>query len=356
MDRRSFLKSTGAVATAATAGVATAAAAEPVAAPAIASGVRELTVAVAWADAVAGPADDAHRLLHRIVTASEGRYGFRVHPVPPGGGIPLEMVAKGDADLYFASDNDHVGLDPAFAWFAGLPGRMGLDPDDHEAWLIAAGGELLWDDLAGEHGIKPLLAGHLGSPAGLWSMQPIREPNNLAGLTIAAEGLAREVARGLGATTATGRVGAAGTMPVEAAQGFGLATDFALGLPKAGWRYHTGGLAPAGATVTLGVARRVWDALSIGDRALFAGLATIAWREAVAGHRLQHRPGLDALRHAFDTTPESMPHEVSRHIDGVSGAVVAHAAQSSPRARAIDGSLTAYLAAMGKNNSCVGIS
>jgi TRAP-type mannitol/chloroaromatic compound transport system substrate-binding protein len=353
MDRRSFLKSTGAVATVATAGVATA---EPVAAPAIGSRVRELTVAVAWPDAVAGPADDAHRLLHRIVTASEGRYAFRVHPVAPGGATPLEMVANGAADLYFASDNDHVGLDPAFAWFAGLPGRMGLAPDDHEAWLIAAGGELLWDDLAGEHGIKPLLAGHLGSPAGLWSMQPIREPNNLAGLTIAAEGLAREVASGLGATTASGRENSASTIPVQAAQGFGLATDFALGLPKADWRYYAGGLAPAGATVTLGVARKVWDALSIGDRALFAGLATIAWREAVAGHRIQLRPGLDALHHVFDITPKSLPPEVSRHIDGVSGAVVAHAAQSSPRARAIDGSLSAYLTAVGKNNSDVGIS
>ncbi len=58
MDRREFLRSTGAAAAAATTVAAeTAAAAQPsLAAAAVASGVKELRLALPWPDGVAGPA------------------------------------------------------------------------------------------------------------------------------------------------------------------------------------------------------------------------------------------------------------------------------------------------------------
>jgi len=55
MDRREFLKSTGAAAAAATAASATA---QPtLAAPAVATGLQELRLAMPWAEGYAGPAD-----------------------------------------------------------------------------------------------------------------------------------------------------------------------------------------------------------------------------------------------------------------------------------------------------------
>lgn len=347
MDRRSFLKTSGAVA--ASAGVA-APAGEALATPALGSGIRELAVAVAWPDAIAGPHDDARRLLHRLATATEGRYAFRVVSVDPTGALPLDIVARGQADLYFASDSEHVAVDPAFAWFAGLPGALGLAPDDHEAWLLAAGGQMLWDDLAAEHGVKPLLAGHLGHPAGLWSETPITAPGDLAGRLIAADGLNLDVARGLGAETAVVRPGRIATTLVSAAQGHGLATDLALGLPRPGWRYYTAGLAPSGATLTLGIALQTWDAMPASDRAVVAGFATMAWRESVAAVRLHCPLALAALRNIHGIEPEPLPVDITRHIDRVSEAVVAHAASTSGRAGAISSSLSAYFDLVGRNH------
>lgn len=348
MDRRSFLKTSGAAA--ASAGVAAPASGQTLAAPAVGTGISEFTVAVALPDAVAGPHDDARRLLHRLVAATEGRCAFRVIPVDPGGALPLELVARGGADLYFASDNDHVAIDPAFAWFAGLPGALGTAPDDLEAWLLAAGGHLLWDDLAADNGVKPLLAGHLGHPAGLWSDRPIAAPSDLAGRLISADGLALDVARGLGAEAAVARPGFVATNFLSGAQGFGLVTDLALGLARPGWHYYTAGLASSGSTLTLGVALRVWERLSPSDRAIFAGHAALAWRESLATDRLHRAFALTALRRLHAVEPEPLPAVITRQIDRVSEAVIAHAAASSPRAGAISSSLSTYLDLSGKNH------
>src|ERR1700682_2044115 len=79
MSRREFLKSPAAAAapaTAATTAVAetTAAAPESYPAPALASGVTELRLAIGWPDGVSGPADQARRLGQRIATMTGGRY------------------------------------------------------------------------------------------------------------------------------------------------------------------------------------------------------------------------------------------------------------------------------------------
>lgn len=346
MDRRSFLKTTGA---AAGAGV-VAGAARPAAAnssgslPALTSETRELRVASAWPEAVAGPADDARRLLASLVEASEGKWSFRVLE-PAAGTTAIDRVAGGEADLFIASDNDHSGLDPAFGYFGGLPGGLGLAAQELEAWLLAGGGQRLWDDLAGHHGIKPLLAGHLGSPAGLWSAEPLRGLDDLAGATIAASGLALDVARGLGARA----VGAGHEAPIV--QGAGLVTDLASGLPQVARHYYTGSLAPGGATVTLGVARGVWDGLSGTGRAILSGCAAAAWRESLATQRIHARLALDALQQARRVSIGSLPIEIDRQIGHVSEAVVAHAAGSSARARAIDASLMAFLHATRSNLS-----
>ena len=79
MDRRGFLKSTGAAAAATAVAATTTAAAETAPAkPAVSRGLRELRLAVVHDDGFAGPADWAHRLARSITELSGGRW--RVTP------------------------------------------------------------------------------------------------------------------------------------------------------------------------------------------------------------------------------------------------------------------------------------
>ncbi|MCK5497469.1 MAG: twin-arginine translocation signal domain-containing protein, partial [Hyphomicrobiaceae bacterium] len=182
MDRRSFLKTTSAAAAAAT--TATAATAEilekttPNPAPAVAKGVKELRLAMPWSDGVTGFGDQARRLAQRIEAMSEGRYRFAfAHGVANG----LSAVQRGEADLYHGSEHDHLHAHRAFAFFAGLPGDRGIAPQHLLSWILVGGGQTLWDDLAGDFGVKAMVAGHTGGHAHFLATRRVRTMSELAG-------------------------------------------------------------------------------------------------------------------------------------------------------------------------------
>ena len=188
MDRRDFLKTTSAAAVAASAASASTAAATEAApnAPAIRSGSRQLTLKSYSSDL---PGSGADRLARRIEIASDGRYR-------------IELVESADADLTYGSAWRHASLHRAFAVFAGLPFSQGLDAAALQTWLAAGGGAMLWDELAAEHGFKPLVAGHTGPSPGVWSTARLETPSDLAGASLQVEGLAGDILRDLGATAA----------------------------------------------------------------------------------------------------------------------------------------------------------
>src|SRR5919204_694196 len=132
MDRREFLKSTGAAAAAATAAAPTS-----VASPALASGVTELRVALPWPEGVAGPADQARRLAQHITAMSAGRFHFAL---VSGVDNAFAAVRAGEADLYYASEHAHLGAHRALAYFSGLPGEHGIAARRLSAWIEVGGG------------------------------------------------------------------------------------------------------------------------------------------------------------------------------------------------------------------------
>ena len=190
MDRRDFLKTTGAAAVAAgAAGASARATDEPidgaVQSPAVLAGTRVLALANDYAAGL--PGLGAERLARRIEAASDGR--FRIE------------LADGaaDAELTYGLAARHASLHPAFAFFAGLPFGQGLDVPDHHTWLAAAGGEMLWDELAAAFDFKPLVAGHTGASSGVWAGARLEQASDLAGARLHAVGLAADVLRSLGA-------------------------------------------------------------------------------------------------------------------------------------------------------------
>lgn len=186
MDRRGFLRTTGAAAVAAGTTV------TPVhaigcapAAPAIRPGAKRLALGSQWA---VEPGSGPERLARRIETATDGRYRIEV------------ADGRVETDLTYGSAGRHASLHPAFAFFAGLPFEQGLDAAAQHTWLAVGGGEMLWDELSAELGFKPLLAGHTGPGAGVWASARLEGPTELAKATLHVEGLAADALRALGAT------------------------------------------------------------------------------------------------------------------------------------------------------------
>lgn len=338
MDRREFLKSTAAAAAGVT--TATAAAETALAAPALSQGRRQLRLAMPWADAVAGPADQAHRLCQRIAQATGG--SLSVVPsfeVADG----LAAVRAGEADLYFASAHDHIESHRGFAYFAGLPGDRGLSPHHLQTWVSLGGGQALWDELAGDIGVKPLLAAHTGARSYLLATERIDSMASLAGRKAHVAGLGRDVARGLGLDPVSippGQLsGALQRGEILAAECGGAITSYALGLHTAA-AYWTGtSINRNGTALSLAIRRELWERLTDSEQAAMTAAAAAEYQLSLAEEEA-HRHMLFAEPPAERTWP--LAAELSHAIRRVADAVVAHAAGADVQTRRINDSYAAY--------------
>ncbi len=346
MDRRDFLRTTGGAAAAvATAGAtaATAAAQDraPLAAPHLSKGLIELTLASAWREATAGFADNAHRLARRIehMSASQIRVA-----VTPG------QAARGSADMMFGTANDQTSVHPAFAFFAGLPGDMGLAPADFDGWLAVGGGQLMWDDLAAEAGMKSLLAGHTGAAPVLWSKSPIGGAADMLGKAVFARGLAGDVARGLGASpvpvSEADAVRTLGEGGIEIMEWGSLLHTSADGIPQALPYGITGGLSSSGTALSLNIALPAWTRLPEMLQTAIAAAAAEEFRTAVAEARAHEAMIVHALSVQAGVRVSPSPSPLRDAVNRVAGAVIAHTAAFDRRAERINASYMHYRAAV----------
>lgn len=338
MDRREFLKSTAATAAGVTTG--TAAVETALAAPAASQGRQQLRLAMPWTDAAAGPADQAHRLCQRIVQATGKRLSIvQRFEVADG----LAAVRAGEADLYFASMHDSVELHRGFAYFAGLPGDRGLSPHHLQAWVSLGGGQALWDELAGDHGVKPLLAAHTGARSYLLANERIDSMATLAGRKAQVAGLARDVARGLGLEPVSlppGQLpGALQRGEILAVECGGAITSFALGLHAAAPYWSGTSIQRNGTALSLVIRRDLWERLPDSEQMALTAAAAAEYQLSLAEEEA-HRQMLFPEPAAERTWP--LAAELSHAIRRVADAVVAHAAGSDAQTRRINDSYAAF--------------
>jgi len=334
MDRREFLVTSGGAAVAATSGTACAQAEPHI--QSTASTVLRLSMS--WADTPQGPADSVRRLARRFETMTGGR--TRIEVAASGSG------PDSDADLVHGSAHDFAARHPAFCYFAGLPGSAGLAPHDLAHWITIGGGQMLWDELAGDAGWKPFLAGHMGDAPPLWSREPVRDLGDLAGRRIAAPGLGADVARALGAeatAAAEPRVAALlaeGTL--DAAEAGDLATSLATGVARAA-RHATGtGLNGHGTALALSVKLAVWERMSDADKAALAAATAEEYQLALGEGRAHAAVARRVLEGSLGITFAPWPADAAEALERVAEATVAHVAGRDATAARIDQSYMAF--------------
>ena len=183
------------------------------------------------------------------------------------------------------------GLHRAFAFFAGLPFAQGLDAPSQHVWLAAGGGEMLWDDLAAEFGFKPLLAGHTGASAGVWAGARLEQASDLEGATLHVTGLAADAVRALGATPvemAPGLKAALAEGRIRAAEWLGPLAAVSPDLQPLTQRLYEPGFHRGGMMLSLDVRKPLWDGMSASDRAIFEACAAQEYHLSLADAR--HTP------------------------------------------------------------------
>jgi len=264
MERCDFLK--GAALTA------VAAATTTLAAPALAQARKEMVIVSTWPRDFPGLGLSAQRLAARITEISEGRITTQYFAAGERVGAfdSFDEVASGNAQAYIAADYYWKGKHPGWAFFTSVP--FGLTYTELAAWIKYQDGQALWDELAGEFGLKCLPCGCTGCQMGGWFNKEIETADDLKGLKMRIPGLGGDVMTKLGASTVSlpgGQIyenlvsGA-----IDATEWVGPYNDYFLKFYEAAKYYYYPGMHEPGGNLSFGFNKAWWEGLSDWEKAV----------------------------------------------------------------------------------------
>ncbi|MEM1382233.1 MAG: TRAP transporter substrate-binding protein [Pseudomonadota bacterium] len=266
MERRKFLK-----------GAALTAGATTLAAPAVAQGRTEMVIVSTWPRDFPGLGISAQRLAARIGELTEGRIAVEYFASGERVGAfdSFDEVASGNAQAYIAADYYWKGKHPGWAPFTAIP--FGLTYTEIDAWIKYAGGQELWDELAGEFGLKNYACGNTGVQMGGWFNKEIESADDLKGLKMRIPGLGGDVMAKLGASP----VSLPGSQiyenlvsgAVDATEWVGPYNDFFMKFYEAAKFYYWPGMHEPGSQLALGMNASWWGTLSANDQAIIHAAA-----------------------------------------------------------------------------------
>ncbi|MBJ3776026.1 TRAP transporter substrate-binding protein [Acuticoccus mangrovi] len=262
MDRRSFLKTTGAVAAVAGTGA--------LATPAIAQGRKEWKMVTTWPKNFPGLGVGAQRLADRITTATDGRVTVKLFAA--GELVPafesFDAVSNGTAEMYHAPDYYWQGKHPSFAFFTAVP--LGFTAPEINAWIQFLGGQALWDELSGGFGVKPFLCGNTGVQMGGWFRKEINSLEDLKGLKFRMPGIGGEALRQLGVNVIALPGGeifqALQSGAIDGTEWVGPLNDLAFGFYRIAKNYYYPGFHEPGSAICAGINASAFGELSKTDQ------------------------------------------------------------------------------------------
>lgn len=266
MKRRAFL-----------AGAAVAGAAAPLATPALSQNKIEMSIVSTWPRDFPGLGVSAQRLAARITELTDGdiEVSYFAAGEKVGAFDSFDEVASGNSNAYIAADYYWKGKHPGWAPFTAIP--FGLTYTEIDAWIKYAGGQELWDELAGEFGLKNLACGNTGVQMGGWFNKEINSADDLKGLKMRIPGLGGDVMSKLGASPVSlpgGQIfenlvsGA-----VDATEWVGPYNDYFMKFYEAAKYYYWPGMHEPGSQLALGMNLEWWDGLSSTHQAIIHAAA-----------------------------------------------------------------------------------
>ena len=325
MERRDFLKKAGA---------GTAVAAGTLAAPAIVKARTEIAMVTTWPRDFPGLGTGAQRFAESLSELSDGRLnvtyyasGERVKPFDS-----FDEVASGNAQMYHAADYYWKGKHPGWAYFTAVP--FGFVYSEINAWINWGGGQELWDEIAGEFGLKCLTCGNTGVQMGGWFRKEINSADDLKGLKMRIPGLGGDVMAKLGASP----VSLPGSQiyenlmsgAIDATEWVGPWNDSYMKFYEAAKYYYFPGMHEPASMLSVGMNKSWWDGLSNTDQALIKAAAHqendrmmseynakngAALDKLISEQGIQVREFNDDVYDAFGEAAEEVFEEVRAHSD-----------------------------------------
>ena len=255
------------------------AAATTISAPAIAEDRVEITMVSTWPRDFPGLGTGAQRFANRVGNMTNGR--IKVNYFAAGERVgafdAFDEVASGNAQIYHGAEYYWTGKHPAYGFFTAVP--IGLTASEMNAWIRFGGGQELWDELAGEFGLKGLMCGNTGVQMGGWFREEINSIDDFKGLKMRMPGLGGSVLSKIGASPVSlpgGQIyenlisGA-----IDATEWVGPWNDEIMKFYEAAKYYYYPGYHEPGSMLSIGMNKKWWDGLSKSDQLIIEAAASM---------------------------------------------------------------------------------
>ena len=239
----------------------------------------EIAMVSTWPRDFPGLGTGAQRFAQRVSDLSDGRLnveyfagGERVKAFDS-----FDEVASGNAQIYHAAEYYWKGKHPGWAYFTTVP--FGMTYTEINAWIRFGGGQELWDELAGEAGLKCVMCGNTGVQMGGWFRKEMHSADDFKGLKMRIPGLGGDVLAKLGASP----VSLPGSQiyenlvsgAIDATEWVGPWNDSVMKFYEAAKYYYYPGMHEPGAMLACGINKDFWESLSKSDQILIEAAAAM---------------------------------------------------------------------------------
>jgi TRAP-type mannitol/chloroaromatic compound transport system substrate-binding protein len=310
-----------------------------VAAPALGGRVTRLQMVTSWPKGLPGLGISAERVGQFCREMSGGTLDIKVLAAGEMVGAleVFDAVRSGAADMYHSAEYYWTGRHPAYAFFTTVP--FGMTAPEIMGWLDFAGGQALWDELAGEFGIIAMQAANTGVQTGGWFKREVRSLDDFRGLKMRIPGIGGEVVREMGGSAQVipaGEVfGALQSGVIDAAEFVGPFNDLALGFFRVAPFMYAPGFHEPGGALAVGVNRGVWERLSTEHKAIIRTACMATNHLSLGEFHERSAEALDILVSREGVQVRQFPDDVVRRAAEVSRDVVLRAGSSDALGRRI---------------------
>jgi TRAP-type mannitol/chloroaromatic compound transport system substrate-binding protein len=260
MERRDFLKKTGAAAAAAVASTS-------LAAPAVwAQGkTYNWKMVTTWPPGLPVLQTGAERFAKRVEEVTEGRIKIQVFAggeLVPALGV-FDAVSAGTVQVGSGAAYYWAGKVPAAQWFAAVP--FGLNPQGINAWFYSGGGLKLWEEVYAPFNLVPRPQGNTGVQMGGWFRKKMETIDDYKGLKMRIPGLGGKVIAKAGGTVVLLPGGEIFTSlergVIDATEWVGPMHDLRMGFYKAAPYYYYPGWHEPGTCLEVMFNKKEYDSL-----------------------------------------------------------------------------------------------
>ncbi|WP_084399959.1 TRAP transporter substrate-binding protein [Henriciella aquimarina] len=285
-----------------------------VSAPSVNRQRRRFNMVTTWPKGLPGLGQAAERVGQRIAAMSDGLMEVKVFAA--GELVPafesFDAVANGSADMYHGAEYYWTAKSPAYPFFTAVP--FGMTAQEIMGWIDFGGGQELWDELSAQFGVKSIQGANTGHQMGGWFRKEINSLDDLVGLQMRIPGQGGDVLRALGGSAKALPGGeiyqALQTGNIDATEWVGPWNDYSLGFYREAPYYYGPGFHEPGASLAVGINRKLWDSLTAGEQAVIKAACESVNHTSLGEFTYQNAVYLDLLVREHGVKLRSFPDDV----------------------------------------------